>query len=141
MGRTSLGSSAHSCSHCRNIQVRIPSREEVKATTDLEQTGTIFVFAEIQGPWVLAASSSCAFFRWAMAGFRKKCTDGDLDDNWTLNGGIHAAHFDHYPSVPFVIFEWRNHGLFMFGLDLNWLAILAEPGTRVLFCIQDVCFL
>lgn len=141
MGRTALDSSAHSCSHCRNIQVRIPSEGELTTATDLDQTGTLFVFTEIPGQQVLAASSSCAFFGWAMAGFRKRYTDAELDDNWTLHGGIHAAHFDHYPSVSFVIFEWRTQGLFMFGLDLNWLAILAEPGTRALFCILDVCSL
>lgn len=130
MSTTEPTCSAHNCSHCRNIQVRIPFQGELKIATDSERTGNIFLFTEIQGLKVLAASSSCTFFKWAMDAFRKEYTDEDMDDNWTLNGGIHTGHFDHYPSASFVIFQWWNHGRYIFGLDLDWLAILAEPGTR-----------
>ncbi len=123
-------SSAHSCSHCRNIQVRIPFKGELKIATDSERTGNIFLFAEIQGPKVLAASSSCAFFKWAIDAFRKKYSVEDIDENWTLNGGIHVHHFGHYPSASFVLFQWWHHGYYIYGLSLDWLAILAEPGTQ-----------
>jgi len=130
MASTPHTSSAHSCSHCRNIQVRIPFRGELEIATNWERPGGIFLFAEIQGRKVLTASSSCAFFKWAMDAFRKKYTDEDMGDDWTLNGGIHAGHFTHYPSAPFVSFQWCNSGQYIWEINLPWLAILAEPGTH-----------
>ena len=130
MTSTGPTSSAHSCSHCKNIQVRISFRGELEVATDQERTGAIFLFAEIRGLKVLAASFSCAFFKWAMDAFRKEFTDEDMNDDWTLNGGIHIEHFDHYPSAPFVIFQWWKDGRYISDFGLDWLAILAEPGTR-----------
>jgi hypothetical protein len=119
----------HSCAECEIIQVGVPSHAEISsARIHRVSDGEILLFVSIEGPKVLASSSVCMFFAWAIAGFRRLDRDEDLDDSWSLNGGILLGHLDRYPDFPFVSFQWWHNGENVIDAELSWLAVLAEAG-------------
>jgi hypothetical protein len=117
----------HSCAQCETIQVGVPSHAEVSnARVNGTSAGKILRFVSINGLQVLAGSSVCTFFSWAIAGFRKVHRDEDLDDHWFLNGGILLGHLDRYPDVPFLSFQWFHNGENVIDASLSYLAVLAR---------------
>lgn len=131
----------HTCSHCDFIQVTIPSHAEYlkarsRATTQHPQ---FFDFVSIEGPKVLAGSSVCAFYAWAIAAFRKEYRDRDLNNSWSFIGSIASGHFDPYPNFSFIWFAWRSYaGGVMRDVSLDWLVVLAEASMSCLSSVLDL---
>ena len=121
---------AHTCAECGIIQVTVPSQADISnARSCGVSVGQILRFVSIEGPKVLAGSSVCTFFAWAMTSFRRLYRDEDLDNTWSLNGGILLGHLEQYADFPFVGFQWWHNGENVIDTSTSWFAVLAEAGT------------
>jgi hypothetical protein len=96
---------AHTCSYCQEIEICLPSQSDLYRARGFGGNQGAHLGPTIEGSHVLEGSKhSCRLFIWALDGFRKQCTNEQVED-WKLTPGIPFQHIDSdSPDFKFIAF-------------------------------------